>query len=163
MKKPPSDLARYSELLADIKKRIRQAQNRAALSANAEMLWMYWDIGRMVAKRQKKEGWGKGLLPRLATDLKNDISQIKGFSERNLQLMIQFQDEYPDLFPIPQQAVAELPETPLGGEIRPRPVAELAPPTMEQVAAGEEEAQGNCATDRCAITLGAQCHPLLPW
>jgi predicted nuclease of restriction endonuclease-like (RecB) superfamily len=77
----------------------------------------------------------------LATDLKNDIPQIKGFSERNLQLMIQFQDEYPDLFPIPQQAVAELSETPLGGEIRPRPVAELAPPTVEQVPAGEEEAQ----------------------
>jgi len=140
MRRPPSDLARYSELLADIKKRIRQAQNRAALSANAEMLWMYWDIGRMVAKRQKKEGWGKGLLPRLATDLKNDIPQIKGFSERNLQLMIQFQDEYPDLFPLPQQAVAEMPETPFGGEIRPQPVAELAPPTMEQVAGGEEEA-----------------------
>ncbi len=141
MKQPPSDLAWYSELLADIKKRIRQAQNQAALSANAEMLWMYWDIGRMVAKRQKKEGWGKGLLPRLAVDLKNDIPQIKGFSERNLQLMIQFQDEYPDLFPIPQQAVAELPEPPFGGETRPQPVAKLAPQTMEPVDSGEEETQ----------------------
>ena len=131
----------YVDLLSDIKTRIRQAQVRAGMSANAEMIRLYWDIGRMVAERQQAEGWGKGLLRRLAADLKNDISEIKGFSERNIQLMIQFQAEYPDLFPIPQRAVAELPETPLGGEIRPRPVAELAPPTMEQVTAGEEEAQ----------------------
>src|SRR5690606_35037881 len=32
----------------------------------------------------------------------------KGFSERNIQLMVQFQAEYPDLFSIPQRAVAEL-------------------------------------------------------
>jgi hypothetical protein len=32
-------------------------------------------------------------------------------------------------------------ETPLGGEIWPQPVAGLAPPNMEQLATGEEEAQ----------------------
>jgi predicted nuclease of restriction endonuclease-like (RecB) superfamily len=101
----------YVDLLFDIKTRIRQAQVRAGMSANAEMIRLYWDIGRMVAERQQAEGWGKGLLRRLAADLKNDISEIKGFSERNIQLMIQFQAEYPDLFPIPQRAVAELPET----------------------------------------------------
>ena len=66
-------------------------------------------IGHMVAKRQGLEGWGKGLLRRLAVDLKNEIPEIRGFSERNLQLMIQFQREYPDLFAIPQRPVAELP------------------------------------------------------
>ena len=62
------------------------------------MLHMYWDIGRMVAERQGLVGWGKGLLRRLADDLKNELPVIKGFSGRNLQLMIQFQKEYPDLF-----------------------------------------------------------------
>ena len=42
----------YRELLADIKVRVRQAQHRAVLSANAEMILMYWDIGRMIAARQ---------------------------------------------------------------------------------------------------------------
>ena len=90
MKKPlPGDkmvMRRYGDLLADIKTRIRQAQNRAVMSANAEMIRMYWDIGQMVAKRQGLEGWGKGLLRRLADDLKDEIPEIKGFSERNLQL-----------------------------------------------------------------------------
>ena len=39
----PGDKAimkRYGDLLADIKIRIRQAQNRAVMSANAEMLRM---------------------------------------------------------------------------------------------------------------------------
>ena len=98
----------YGDLLADIKRRIRQAQNRAVMSANAEMIRLYWDIGQMVAKRQGLEGWGKGLLRRLAVDLKDEIPEIKGFSERNLQLMIQFQREYPGLFAIPQRPVAEL-------------------------------------------------------
>ena len=91
MKKPlPDDkvaIKRYSDLLADIKSRIRQAQNRAVMSANAEMLRLYWDIGRMVAERQGLVGWGKGLLRRLANDLKNELPVIKGFSERNIKLL----------------------------------------------------------------------------
>lgn len=103
-----TELTLYADLLKDIKNRVRQAQNRASISANAEMLWMYWDIGRMIAARQKQAGWGTGLLARLTVDLRNEIPEVKGFSERNLQLMTQFQAEYPTLFSIPQRPVAEL-------------------------------------------------------
>ena len=145
MKKPlPGDKAvmkRYGDLLADIKTRIRQAQNRAVMSANAEMIRMYWDIGYMVAKRQGLEGWGKGLLRRLAVDLKNEFPEIQGFSERNLQLMIQFQKEYPYLFVIPQRLVAELPGTSVSERIRPQPVAEIDPNDPAQPTQGSEETQ----------------------
>ena len=145
MKKPlpgdKADMTLYSDLLADIKMRIRQAQNRAVMSANAQMIRMYWDIGHMVAKRQGLEGWGKGLLRRLAVDLKDEIPEIKGFSERNLQLMIQFQREYPDLFAIAQRPVAELPETYLPGKMRPRPVAKFEPSDSTQPAQGSGETQ----------------------
>ena len=134
-------MKRYGDLLADIKTRIRQAQNRAVMSANAEMIRLYWDIGQMVAKRQGLEGWGKGLLRRLAVDLKDEIPEIKGFSERNLQLMIQFQREYPGLFAIPQRPVAELPETSLADKIRPQPVAEFVPNDSEQQAQVSGETQ----------------------
>jgi len=134
-------MKRYGDLLADIKTRIRQAQNRAVMSANAEMIRLYWDIGQMVAKRQGLEGWGKGLLRRLAVDLKDEIPEIKGFSERNLQLMIQFQREYPGLFAIAQRPVAELPETYLADKIRPQPVAEFVPNDSEQQAQVSGETQ----------------------
>ena len=99
----------YRELLADIKVRVRQAQHRAALSANAEMILMYWDIGRMIAARQEREGWGAGVIPRLAVDLKNELPEEKGFSDTNLKRMVQFCREYPTLFPIGARPVATLP------------------------------------------------------
>jgi hypothetical protein len=109
---PPDKAAtkRYGDLLADIKTRVRLAQNRAVMSVNAEMLRMYWDIGRMVAVKQEVEGWGAAVIPRLAADLHNDMPEIKGFSERNTRRMIQFYNEYPHLFSIWPQAVAKLDE-----------------------------------------------------
>jgi predicted nuclease of restriction endonuclease-like (RecB) superfamily len=80
--------------LGKIKSRIRSAQAKAALSANAEMIAMYWDIGRMIHIRQVEEGWGAGVIPRLAADLKNELPEVKGFSERNLKYMIRFAREY---------------------------------------------------------------------
>jgi predicted nuclease of restriction endonuclease-like (RecB) superfamily len=90
----PEELTFYRDLLGDIKTRVRQGQRRAALSANAEMIHMYWDIGRMIAARQEKEGWGAGVIPRLSADLKNELPEQKGFSERNIGRMIAFFREY---------------------------------------------------------------------
>ncbi|SFL83924.1 Predicted nuclease of restriction endonuclease-like (RecB) superfamily, DUF1016 family [Desulfomicrobium norvegicum] len=87
-------LVEYGSLLGKIKSRIRSAQAKAALSANAEMIAMYWDIGRMIHNRQVEEGWGAGVIPRLAADLKNELPEVKGFSERNLKYMIRFAREY---------------------------------------------------------------------
>ena len=133
----PEEIAVYRDLLGDIKTRVRAAQHRAALSANAEMIALYWDIGRMIAARQEIDGWGKGLLAKLAIDLRNELPEIKGFSERNLQLMVQFQDEYPGLFPIPQRPVAELGQSPDPGETLPPPVPQFpsTTPILQQPAA----------------------------
>jgi len=92
-----TELTLYPELLTAIKVRVRQAQHKAALSANAEMILMYWDIGRMIAARQEREGWGAGVIPRLAVDLKNELPEQKGFSERNIKRMLRFFREYPVL------------------------------------------------------------------
>jgi len=109
--KAPAVAPFYKDLLAEIKRRVRKAQNRLATVANTELLALYWDIGGLLVDRQKMEGWGAGVLRRLATDLKNELSNQQGFSERNLKLMTQFYREYPGLFEIGQQAVAQLPVT----------------------------------------------------
>jgi predicted nuclease of restriction endonuclease-like (RecB) superfamily len=118
-----SDLVFYGGLLAEIKTRIRQAQTRAALSANAEMIAMYWDIGRMIHQRQQMEGWGAGIIPRLAADLKNELPEVKGFSERNIGYMIRFAREY-GASPILQQPVAKLGGTGNQGGKVPQAVAQ---------------------------------------
>ncbi len=102
------ELIGYADLLQEIKKRIRQAQVRAVLSANKEMILLYWDIGLLIAKRQLAEGWGAAIIPRLAKDVKNDMPEIKGFSERNLKRMVRFYREYPFLSEFVPQAVAQV-------------------------------------------------------
>ena len=103
-----SDLVFYGGLLTEIKDRIRQAQTQATLSANTEMILMYWDIGRMIQQRQQMEGWGAGIIPRLARDIRNELPEVKGFSERNIGYMIRFFREYGEP-PFLQQTVAKLP------------------------------------------------------
>jgi predicted nuclease of restriction endonuclease-like (RecB) superfamily len=110
-----NDAQHYADLLNTIKARIRQAQTKASLSANAEMILMYWDIGRMIHERQQKKGWGAGVIPRLAKDIRNDMPEVKGFSERNIGYMIRFAREYKSL-PILQQAVAKLGSPPKKGK-----------------------------------------------
>jgi hypothetical protein len=42
----------YAVLLKEIMDRIAQAQTRAVLSVNAELVRLYWDIGRIIDSRQ---------------------------------------------------------------------------------------------------------------
>lgn len=98
----------YKSLLEDIKRAIRQARTRAVLAVNEEMIFLYWQTGKMIAARQNQEGWSAKVIPRLAQDLKNEFSDLKGYSERNLSYMLRFAVEYPDEA-ILQQLVAKLP------------------------------------------------------
>ena len=133
-----NEIAFYGELLSDIKARVRRGQHRAALSANAEMILTYWDVGRMIAERQELDGWGTKVIPRLAVDLKNELPEQKGFSERNIKRMLRFHREYPSL---PQPAEPEVPQTaallklPETGEksIVPQPAAQLQKLTKPSV------------------------------
>ena len=92
----------YASLLSDIKQRVRHAQTRAVLAVNAELIRLYWEIGQTIHQRQAQEGWGAGVIPRLARDLHNELPEEKGFSERNIKRMLAFYREYPHLEFVPQ-------------------------------------------------------------
>ena len=94
-------------MLADIKHRIGQAQTRAVLAVNAELIRLYWEIGQMLHAKQKTEGWGAAVIPRLALDIRNELPEVKGFSERNIKRMLAFYREYPGLEFVPP-AVAQI-------------------------------------------------------
>jgi predicted nuclease of restriction endonuclease-like (RecB) superfamily len=111
----------FPGLLKEIKARIQRAQTRAVLSVNAELVRLYWDIGRMINARQHQEGWGAAVIPRLARELHNELSEEKGFSERNIKRMLAFYRAYPDPTAIVPQAVAQLPT----GSKVPGPVAPI--------------------------------------
>lgn len=102
----------YPKLLRQIKQRVSQAQQRAIYSANAELLRMYWDIGELLSEAQRLDSWGSGTLERLSTDMKNLYPEIKGFTVRNFQFMVQFYEEYNSeltmVKSIPQQTTTQL-------------------------------------------------------
>ena len=74
----------YGQWLADLKGRIHQAQQRASLAVNHE------------------------LIERLSLDLRSAFPEMKGFSRANLLYMRAFAEAWPD-FSIVQQAVGRLP------------------------------------------------------
>ena len=46
----------YAHFLAGIKERIRTAQVKAALAANAELVLHYWEVGRDILANQARQG-----------------------------------------------------------------------------------------------------------
>ena len=84
----------YAHLLADVKERVRAAQYAALKAVNKELLGLYWDIGRMIAERQKVEGWGKSVVQRLAADLQAEFRGVGGLSSSNLWRMKAFFEAY---------------------------------------------------------------------
>jgi DUF1016 N-terminal domain len=98
----------FAALVADVKDRIQAAQTRAVLAVNNELVRLYWDIGRIINERQQREGWGSAVIPRLALKLKNELPEVKGFSERNIDRMIAFHRAYPAAVEFSPPPVARL-------------------------------------------------------
>ncbi|HPE73643.1 MAG TPA: DUF1016 N-terminal domain-containing protein, partial [Candidatus Competibacter sp.] len=84
----------YAHLLSEVKERVRSAQYAALKAVNAELVGLYWDIGRMIVERQGVEGWGKSVVERLSADLRQEFPGVGGFSVQNLWYMRQFYSEY---------------------------------------------------------------------
>lgn len=100
--------AGYAEWLGELKDRIHNAQQRATLAVNRELVLLYWQIGRDILARQASQGWGAKVIDRLAHDLRNAFPEMKGFSPRNLKYMRAFAEAWPEPEFV-QQAAAQLP------------------------------------------------------
>jgi hypothetical protein len=91
----------YEEFLEDIKGRIRRAQARAARAINAELIEVYWQIGREILQRQAGEGDRRGrggpkIVERLSADLRAVFPGARGFSVSSLRYMRAFAAAWPE-------------------------------------------------------------------
>ena len=93
----------YIETLADLKKRIREPQLKAAVAVNRELICVYWSIGKTISDRQEKSGWGSKVIEKLAHDLQNAFPGLEGFSRRNVFRMRAFYNEYKIVPPLAAQ------------------------------------------------------------
>lgn len=98
----------YADWFAELKTRIHNAQQRATLAVNRELVLLYWQIGQDILARQAEQGWGAKVIERLAQDLRAAFPDMKGFSPRNLKYMRAFAEAWPDAEFV-QGVLAQLP------------------------------------------------------
>lgn len=77
-----------------LKNEIRDAQYKAAVSVNRELILLYYEIGRVI---NAHNSWGSGFIKNLAADIRLSFPNATGYSERNLKYMAKFASEYPDI------------------------------------------------------------------
>ncbi|MCE2721337.1 MAG: YhcG family protein [Dolichospermum sp.] len=97
----------YHHFFEELKERIRNAQVRAALAINRELILLYSQIGRDILNRQQQQKWGAKVIDNLAVDLRKAFPEMKGFSSRNLKYMRSFAETYQD-FEFVQQPLAQI-------------------------------------------------------
>ncbi|MEV8042118.1 PDDEXK nuclease domain-containing protein [Arthrobacter sp. NPDC080082] len=109
MVSPEIDLpANYVDLLEALKARIAGARVQAQRTVNALVIELYWSLGRDIIARQEAQGWGSGVVRRLADDLAAAFPDMKGLSYRNLQYMTAMVRAWGSTEDVPQP-VAHLP------------------------------------------------------
>src|SRR5438105_15675570 len=86
----------YGQFLDRIKKDIQQYLIIAAIAVNQVLILLYWRIGKEVAEKIGREGWGSKIITTIANDLIRLFPGLSGFSVRNLNYMRRFAEGYPD-------------------------------------------------------------------
>ena len=99
----------YAEWLADVKRRVRATQFRAARAANTEVLRLYWSIGHDILERQRDLGWGAKVVQQVSHDLQREFPGQSGWSRRNVLYMRRVADVWPTEDEFVQHIAAQMP------------------------------------------------------
>jgi predicted nuclease of restriction endonuclease-like (RecB) superfamily len=84
----------YRQFIVDLKVRVLSARTSAARAVNRDLILLYWDIGRGIVEKQKALGWGESVVETVATDLRTEFPDMRGFSVVNLWRMKQLYLDY---------------------------------------------------------------------
>ena len=99
----------YYAWLDNFKATIRSKQIKAALLVNAELIQLYWDLGKRIDEKIQFAQWGEGIIKQIAADLKTEFPHLTGFSRSNLFYMRQFYVFYSHADEKVQQLVGQIP------------------------------------------------------
>jgi predicted nuclease of restriction endonuclease-like (RecB) superfamily len=102
---PVFDVTNYRNLVTQISDVYVQGRQKAVQAVNTNMLETYWEIGRYIVEFEQggsvKAEYGKALLPRLSSDLKEKNG--KGFSLSNIIRMRQLYAVFPNYAELPHK------------------------------------------------------------
>lgn len=111
----------YRHWITELKQQFRQAQLKAVVRVNQELLQFYWHLGSEILEKQQQAQWGSGFLTQLSKDLITEFPEVKGFSKRNLELIRQWRSYWDETATgdsaIAQQLVSQLCQLPWGHNI----------------------------------------------
>jgi len=97
----------YIQWIKELSSRYRRSQIKAAVKVNEEVLRFYWELGRDIVEHDAENKYGSKFYATLSRDLKAEIHNASGLSERNLRYTKKFYSTYNELVMILQQAAAE--------------------------------------------------------
>lgn len=95
----------YLGVVKEIKERIERARHSVVLSANKELVMMYYEIGKII---NSHKSWGNKFIDNLANDIKLAYPDSTGYSVRNLKYMAKLNATYGNIEFV-QQVVAQIP------------------------------------------------------
>lgn len=80
----------------DIINLIKQSRSNAIRAINAELIELYWNIGKNISVKIANAEWGDSIVSELAMYIQHSEPEIKGFSDKNIWRMKQFYETYKD-------------------------------------------------------------------
>lgn len=96
----------YTQWIKELSSRYRRSQIKAAVKVNEEVLRFYWELGKDIVERDAENHYGSKFYTTLSRDLKAEIQNASGLSERNLRYTKRFYLLYNKVVNILQQGVA---------------------------------------------------------
>lgn len=73
---------------------IQEARNRAFSKVNAELVLLYYSVGKIVSEKVAAGAWGEGTVDQLAKYIAAKLPGLSGFNRRGLYRMKQFFETY---------------------------------------------------------------------
>lgn len=105
---PQGQPSGYAEWLESIKSQYRNAQLKAAVKVNSELLRFYWKLWHDLVTLKAEKRWGAGIIERISLDFKEAFPKQSGFSKTNLWYIRKWYVFYSQLDPILHQPGGEL-------------------------------------------------------
>jgi len=88
------DLRRFTQDVQKIKNAILQSRYHSASNANAEMLSLYYGVGKYISANTRVGKWGASAIEMISNQLQGEIPGLKGFSPTNMKNMRIFFEEW---------------------------------------------------------------------
>lgn len=95
----------FKNIVLNIKNEIKTSQTKIMLEVNKNLILLYFRLGKIISENSE---YGKSFIKNISIELKLEFPNMKGFSERNLNYMKLFYEEYKNDENL-QQLVANLP------------------------------------------------------